>query len=155
MPEATKIEIIARALVICADHVLVCQHVSKGGYLVLPGGHVEPGETGATASVRELLEETGLDLPAGPCLVAHEQIFEQRGRRRHELTLVFHVEHPPASGSIPPRLVSPEEPKIRLEWVHRDAVETADLRPTPLRQWVAHRLSGNPAPPSTPIDWIA
>jgi 8-oxo-dGTP pyrophosphatase MutT (NUDIX family) len=34
-------------------------------YAVLPGGHVEPGESGEAAAVRELAEETGLRATAG------------------------------------------------------------------------------------------
>jgi 8-oxo-dGTP diphosphatase len=36
------------------------------GRQALPGGHVEPGETAQAAALRELAEETGLDLAGRP-----------------------------------------------------------------------------------------
>lgn len=59
-------------LVVCAPdatgrpHVLLIQRGGPPhqGSWALPGGHVDPGETSAAAAVRELLEETGVDLPA-------------------------------------------------------------------------------------------
>ena len=41
-------------------------HDPGAGLWSLPGGHVEPGETDEAAVVREVAEETGLDVTAGP-----------------------------------------------------------------------------------------
>ena len=40
----------------------------QAGRWTIPGGHVEPGETLASAVERELLEETGLRVTCGPFL---------------------------------------------------------------------------------------
>lgn len=39
-------------------------HLRGGGNWCFPGGHVEPGESGAEAVVREMREELGLDVLA-------------------------------------------------------------------------------------------
>jgi 8-oxo-dGTP diphosphatase len=43
-------------------------HEPGAGLWSLPGGRVEPGETDAEALVREMREETGLTVQAGPLL---------------------------------------------------------------------------------------
>jgi 8-oxo-dGTP diphosphatase len=43
-------------------------HEPGAGLWSLPGGRVEPGETGEQAVVREVLEETGLQVACGPLL---------------------------------------------------------------------------------------
>ena len=43
-------------------------HAPSAGLWSVPGGRVEPGETEAQAVVREVAEETGLTVVAGPVL---------------------------------------------------------------------------------------
>ena len=52
----------------------------------LPGGGVEPGEDEVTATVREVLEETGLAVQpdaVGPLVWTQESTFLHRGERRY------------------------------------------------------------------------
>lgn len=49
-----------------ARYLLMVERDDGYGWAV-PGGHVEPGETGTAAAVRELAEETGLAVPAATC----------------------------------------------------------------------------------------
>ena len=155
----SHIEIIARALITRAGTILLCRNLEHG-YFYLPGGHVEPGESAAQACRREIREELGLDARIGACRLIAEQRFEQGGKPRHEINLVFHVEHLTCAGCDPSqdsgaiadyvetRLSSdtaiPDDLEIRstegyigFEWVRIGDLGSVDLRPTFIREWIA------------------
>ena len=48
---------------------------------MVPGGGIEEGETAAEAVVREMREETGLDVTVGPMIFHVEEVSEKRGQR--------------------------------------------------------------------------
>lgn len=125
------IEIIARGLALRGQHLLVCAN-RKHGYLYLPGGHVEPGESSPAALVREFREESGLTVEAGRMMLLSENAFTQGDRLRHEINLVFHVEHPPTWPDEVPSL----EPDIEFRWLDLAAVVDADLRPATIKAWI-------------------
>ena len=132
MSSPNTIEVIARALVRGPQGVLVCQNL-KRGYYYLPGGHVEFGETAAEALRRELLEETGIRTRIGPLLLVAEVRFDDRGRPRHEISKMFHVEH----FDFPAHLQT-LEPKIAFCWLAPDSLASADLRPACIKSWILH-----------------
>src|ERR1041385_316650 len=97
MPKERHIEVIARGVLRHGSAVLACRNV-KHGYLYLPGGHIEFGETAPAALAREFEEECGLRVRPGPCALVTEGTFEAPSKdggtkRHHEINLVFHVEH--------------------------------------------------------------
>lgn len=116
-----EIEVIARGLAIREHKVLLCRSI-KHGYSFLPGGHVEFGETSPQALSREFEEEAGIQVKVGGLVHIHEHIFRQGRRVRHELNVVFHVEHVPSD-------VQSREPKIAFDWVDLGDIPDRDLRP--------------------------
>ncbi len=154
-PATGKIELIARGLLQLGSEILLCRNL-KHGYYYLPGGKVEFGESSAQACEREFEEENGLIVSAKAPLLVAEATFEQRGRQRHEVSIVFHVEHTPAEPVSPEELreagVRSREAKIGFEWADLAVVADLDLRPALIRAWLA---SGGESSPNSMVGWCA
>lgn len=146
--ESTVIEIIARGLLVGGSRILLCRN--KRGIWFLPGGHVEFGEPAATALAREFVEETGMVMKVGPCVLIQEHIFDQGGEHHHELNLVFHVE--PSTKNPQPKEgdVISLESGLAFEWVDLAALSDLDLRPIAIKAWLM-----SAAPPQTPVQWLS
>jgi len=141
MAKDGRIELIARGALMRRGSVLVCRD-KKGGYAYLPGGHVEFGETAEQALIRELKEESGLQVRAGACALVHEHFFEQKGAKRHELTLVFHMEPAGTEGAL--EEVKSLETHLTFEWMDLASVGDQDLRPQAQKAWL---MAGAPMSP--------
>jgi 8-oxo-dGTP pyrophosphatase MutT (NUDIX family) len=61
--------------------LMVCQHHEDKDIWMVPGGGIEDGEDTLHAGIRELLEETGLEIEMGPLLWHVEEVSESRGQR--------------------------------------------------------------------------
>lgn len=129
------IETIVRGLARSGSRVLLCRSV-KHGYHYLPGGHIEFGEPARAALAREIHEETGLGCAVGALLLTEEQVFTQRGKRRHEITLIFALDRL-GPGSTPPEAVASCEDGIAFVWVDLAAVPDTPIYPDSTRAWLA------------------
>lgn len=106
------VELTNLCLVHRGDEYLLQNRVDKSwrGY-ALPGGHVEPGESVVLSVIREMKEETGLDIKS-PRLCGIKQFQSDGGRY-----IVFLFETEEFSGE----LVSSEEGEMK--WVKRDELK--------------------------------
>jgi 8-oxo-dGTP diphosphatase len=59
------------------------------GMWALPGGFVEPGETTATACIREIKEECSIDIELGEIIGVYSD--PNRDPRGHTVSVVFHA----------------------------------------------------------------
>ena len=124
--ELAGIETIARGVCVREGRLLVCR--AKGAKTCyLPGGHVEFGETGRQALVREMLEETGLAAEAGDFLGVVENSFEQHGKPHAEVNLVYAM-------ALPDGGVSSCEDWIEFDWVPLSGLGDANLLPADFRR---------------------
>jgi len=86
--ELSGIETIARGVCIKDGRLLLCK--AKGGATsYLPGGHIEFGETGRDALIREMREEAGISVSTGRFLGVVENSFMQHGKPHAEINLVY------------------------------------------------------------------
>ena len=82
------------AVILDGDRVLLIKraHEPLKGQWSLPGGRVESGETLEQAIVREVQEETGLDVDVGPIVDVLDRIARDAdGRVEHHFVLVDFV----------------------------------------------------------------
>ena len=122
------IETIARGVCVKDGRVLLCYPKDRS-YSYLPGGHIEFGETGREALVREIKEEMGLKATAGEFLGVIENSFLQHGKRHCEINLVYEMKVEGFDGF---KLESKED-WIGFEWADVDELEEANLLPESIR----------------------
>lgn len=115
MARTEQVELTCLCLVKRGDELLLQNRIKKDwrGY-TLPGGHIEPGESFVDGVIREMKEETGLDIK-NPKLCGIKQFPTPGGRY---IVLLFKTEE--FSGE----LVSSEEGQ--MEWIHRNDLDKID-----------------------------
>ena len=120
--ELAGIETIARGVAIADGKILLCR--AKGGKSTyLPGGHIEFGETGREALVREIGEEMGVAASAGRFCGVVENSFLQHGKPHAEINLVYELKFE----SIPE--AKAQEDWIEFVWWPLDRLSEANLLP--------------------------
>ena len=121
--ELAGIETIARGVCVRDGKILLCR--AKGGLTTyLPGGHIEFGETGRKALVREMAEETGLEVETGRFMGVVENSFLQHGKTHAEINLVYEMTLVDADAA-----VSAKEDWIEFLWCPLSELEGARLLP--------------------------
>ena len=133
--EEKHIETIARGVCVIDGKVLLCYPKDRS-YSYLPGGHIEFGETGREALVREMKEETGLDATAGDLLGVVESQFVQKGEKHCEINLIYEMEIESKSEvEVEQRTVQSLESWICFDWVDCDKIDSANLLPPEMKPY--------------------
>ena len=133
--EEKHIETIARGVCVKDGKVLLCLPKDRS-YSYLPGGHIEFGETGREALVREMKEETGLDATAGELLGVVESSFVQKGERHCEINLIYEMKIR-EQGIGNRKQVKSCEDWICFDWVDCDKLDSANLLPNEMVGFLA------------------
>ena len=139
--ELAGIETIARGVCVRDGKLLLCR-AAGGSSTYLPGGHIEFGETGRQALVREVKEELGVESSTGAFLGVVENTFLQHGKPHAEINLVYELELGTGNGGLedwrggglgelPP--LNSQEDWIEFEWCDLNRLEEANLLPPVFR----------------------
>ena len=128
------IETIARGVCVKDGKILLCLPKDRS-YSYLPGGHIEFGETGREALVREMKEETGLDATAGELLGVVESSFAQKGEKHCEINLIYRMEVKSKS-EVEQRTVQSLESWICFDWVDCAKIDSVNLLPPEMKPYV-------------------
>ena len=131
------IEVITRGVCIVEGCVLLC-HGRGHDNTYLPGGHIEVGESAATALVREIKEELGVGSTAGAFLGAVENQFVQKSRPVHEINLLFSLDIPDLK---PGAAIPVAEAWLDFRWAPLDCLAEANLQPQVVRQVVTEHAA--------------
>ena len=128
--EIAGIESIARGVCIKDGKLLLCR--AKGGKSTyLPGGHIEFGETGRVALVREVKEELGVDASVGVFLGAHDNSFLQHGKPHAEINLIYELK---LADGLDAGSLRSQEDWIEFIWQDLDDLDSVNLLPEAFRR---------------------
>ena len=131
----TKFRVRCAAVLIRGDEILLVKHEKDGRvYWLLPGGGLEPGETLAQATERELHEECGVTIRCGRLLLVAESL--EPSRARQIINMVFLAELLAGEAHL---ATKNDARLVGVAWVKRDALQSLtfypDFRDQLLTQW--------------------
>jgi ADP-ribose pyrophosphatase YjhB (NUDIX family) len=118
----------AGIIIIKDDKLLVMYRKTTREYYCLPGGHMDPGETPEQTAIRELKEETTLDVELGPVFLE----LENQGRKETYFMAKSFSGTPVLSGEEAERNRSNNVYKI--EWIELNQIPSLALYPTKLKE---------------------
>lgn len=129
---------ISRALILDNDKVLLIHRFKNGReYFVLPGGHIEDGETEEETLIREIKEETNFEAQIDKYLWTLKNPFDNSV---HHFFLVTKF-----SGNLqlggPELEKSSEKDKYILEWYNLNEISELNLVPEPLKKKIIENFA--------------
>jgi len=136
-----KIEIRVAGLVKKGDKILLARHeMGSESYWVVPGGHLNLGETLSGAAEREIREETTLDLSCADLMLAADYIAPEAAR--HTLNLFFEM-----TGDIPDdskiyNNVHTDKKLRGMKFFSADELNGLDIRPRIRKELVEYLQTG-------------
>ena len=116
-----------------------------GGEYALIGGHVQLGETGEQAVVREWQEELGVHIQCKHMLWTEECFWEWKGRLTHTISFYYLAEFCeesdfPDDGCFHPQK---DQPRIEIGWVPIEELDSITVYPEFLKKQIRDLKPGH------------
>lgn len=118
----------AGAIIIHEGKILLVRYINRSGssYLAAPGGGVNIEESTNQAALREVSEETGLEIRPGKILFIEDMLSS-----RHRITKIWFLCNL-VGGELTVTQGAKEEKIIETRWYRRDQLNDEVVYPTPL-----------------------
>ncbi len=150
-----RVRVAARALIVHDDHMLLIRGEDPDRvFHFLPGGIVKHGETLDAAAMREVKEETALDVIAVRMLALREFIAEKHERRTQGMPPSHHVIAALFLCELDPTLQSKAISELGqfsadrgakgvkgIEWVKLEDVDELEIMPPHVKKLISERFS--------------
>ena len=125
-----NIEVIARAIVIKNDKILLCKNKQKPHYFI-PGGHVEFGEKAEITLVREFQEEVGASVSNFNFIGVSENTYtDEKEIFHHEINLTF-------SAEIKEDEIISQEDHLEFAWIELEKFSETLVKPEELKEKIS------------------
>lgn len=121
--------------------------MDDSGFLCLPGGYVELGETTEQACLRELKEEVGKNFKIDKYCGVTENFFKNKFNKNiHEISFYYLLTPTDELDTTDFTLMENDKGniiKLDFKWIDIDKIENYDIRPKVLKEILKNNLSFN------------
>ncbi|MBN2088681.1 NUDIX domain-containing protein [candidate division KSB1 bacterium] len=128
------------AVIILDGRKILLIHRFRDGrdYHVIPGGHVEPGETLEETAIREIKEETGFDIELG------DKIWEFENMGRLEFYFLANSYRGELQFGGPELKKMSAQNSYQLVWISLDELPAINLLPNTIKELILKNLIQKP-----------
>ena len=118
-------------------------NMGVGPYWCAPGGHVEWFENSENAVVREVEEETGMEVEISNLFLVHENFYHNAHNRKfHELAFYYLLHIKAGAKAIGDQVIEEFEKGkkdvLSFKWFTREEISNLEVKPTILKEFIVN-----------------